>query len=63
MIIFLKALALVFIIEGICFALFPGRMRKAMLHTAALPESYLRALGGLALATALLIMFGMRLFQ
>ena len=48
---FLTALALLFAIEGLLFAAFPGAMRRAMQDAAETPERILRVLG---LASALL---------
>lgn len=63
MLTFLQALALALVMEGICFALFPGTMRRAMLEASGLPDQSLRALGGLALVAALFIAFGLRLLS
>jgi uncharacterized protein len=42
---FLTALALMFAIEGLCFAAFPGAMRKALHDAAEMPEKMLRIFG------------------
>ena len=50
---FLRALGLAVIIEGLCWALFPGGMRRALLQLLPQPESRLRAIGIAALALGL----------
>lgn len=55
--IFLQALILVLVMEGICFALFPGKMRQALLELASSGEETLRALGIGALIAALIFFF------
>lgn len=62
MLTFVHALVLALVFEGICFALFPGQMRRAMLEAARLPDQSLRALGGMALAAAAFMAFALRLF-
>ncbi len=42
---FLTALALVLVIEGALYALFPGAMRRAVAQALALPQHILRAVG------------------
>lgn len=42
---FLTALALVLVIEGGLYALFPGGMRRMMAQMQEIPESRLRAMG------------------
>lgn len=42
---FVSALALMFAIEGLFFAAFPGAMRQAMRDAAEMPERALRILG------------------
>lgn len=46
---FLTALALVLVIEGVVYALFPDAMKHMMLRAMDMPSSVMRA-GGLALA-------------
>lgn len=41
----LTALALMLAIEGLCFAAFPGAMRKALADASEMPERMLRILG------------------
>ena len=50
---FLRALGLAIIIEGLCWTLFPGGMRRALLQLLPQPESRLRAIGLVALAIGL----------
>jgi len=53
---FLAALGLVFVIEGLIFAAFPGHAKKAVISVLETPESSLRAIGlGSALAGLLLV--------
>jgi hypothetical protein len=53
---FLAALGLVFVIEGLLFAAFPGHAKKAMLSVLETPEASLRAIGiGSALAGLLVV--------
>ena len=50
---FLRALGLASVIEGLCWTLFPGGMRRALLQLLPQPESRLRVLGLIALAVGL----------
>ena len=50
---FLRALGLAIIIEGLCWTLFPGGMRRALLQLLPQPESRLRAIGLIALGVGL----------
>ena len=50
---FLRALGLAIIIEGLCWTLFPGGMRRALLQLLPLTESRLRIVGLIALAVGL----------
>ena len=53
---FLAALGLVFVIEGLIFAAFPGHAKKAVMSVLETPEVSLRAIGlGSALAGLLLV--------
>jgi uncharacterized protein YjeT (DUF2065 family) len=53
---FLAALGLVFVIEGLIFAAFPGHAKKAVMSVLETPEGSLRAIGlGSALAGLLLV--------
>ena len=42
---FLVAIGLVFAIEGIMFAAFPGPVKRAMTHVTETPDSTLRVIG------------------
>ena len=42
---FLVALGLVFAIEGLVFAAFPGSVKRAMLSVLETPEAHLRVIG------------------
>ena len=50
---FLRALGLAIVLEGLCWTLFPGGMRRALLQLLPQPESRLRAIGLIALAVGL----------
>ena len=52
---FLRALGLAIVLEGLCWTLFPGGMRRALLQLLPLPESRLRVVGLAALALGLLL--------
>ena len=53
---FLVAFGLVFVIEGLIFAAFPGHAKKAVMSVLETPEGSLRAIGlGSALAGLLLV--------
>ena len=52
---FLRALGLAIVLEGLCWTLFPGGMRRAVLQLLPLPESRLRVVGLAALALGLLL--------
>ena len=54
---FLRALGLAIVLEGLCWTLFPGGMRRALLNLLPLPESRLRAVGLAALALGLLVVW------
>ncbi|WP_165177551.1 DUF2065 family protein [Desulfovibrio sp. ZJ369] len=51
---FLRALGLAFVIEGLCWALFPSGMRRALLSLLPLPASRLRLAGLAAMGIGLL---------
>ena len=51
---FLRALGLAFVLEGLCWALFPGGMRRAMAGLLSRPERQLRLAGLAAVAAGLL---------
>ena len=52
---FFRALGLAIVLEGLCWTLFPGGMRRALLQLLPLPESRLRVVGLAALALGLLL--------
>ena len=54
-VVFLRALGLAIVLEGLCWTLFPGGMRRALLQLLPLPESRLRVVGLAALALGLLL--------
>ncbi|MBB5144451.1 DUF2065 family protein [Desulfovibrio intestinalis] len=54
---FLRALGLAVVLEGLCWTLFPGGMRRALLSLLPLPESRLRIVGLAALALGLLLVW------
>ena len=54
---FFRALGLAIVLEGLCWTLFPGGMRRALLSILPLPESRLRVLGLTALALGLLVVW------
>ena len=54
---FLRALGLAVVLEGLCWTLFPGGMRRALLSLLPLPESRLRMVGLAALALGLLLVW------
>ncbi len=52
---FLRALGLAVVLEGLCWALFPRGMRRALRELLAQPEGRLRAVGLAAVAVGLLL--------
>ena len=54
---FFRALGLAIVLEGLCWTLFPGGMRRALLSILPLPESRLRVVGLSALALGLLVVW------
>ncbi len=52
---FLRALGLAVVLEGLCWALFPRGMRRALRELLAQPEGRLRAVGLTAVAVGLLL--------
>jgi uncharacterized protein len=60
---FLTALGLVFAIEGLLFAAFPGAMRRAMAAVALSPETFLRYSGLASAAIGVAIVFVVRLLS
>jgi len=57
---FLVALGLVFIIEGLVFAAFPGAAKRAVVAVLSTPESVLRAVGIGSAALGLLLVWLVR---
>ncbi len=57
---FLAALGLVFVIEGLIFAAFPGHAKKAMLSVLDTPDGPLRALGLVAAVVGLVVVWLVR---
>lgn len=58
----LTALALMFAIEGLCFAAFPGAMRNAMRNAADMPERLLRSLGFVGALIGIMLVWASRGF-
>jgi uncharacterized protein len=58
---FLTALGLVFAIEGLLFAAFPGAMRRAMAAVAVSPDNFLRMSGLASALVGVAIVFLVRL--
>ncbi|MBQ4567993.1 MAG: DUF2065 domain-containing protein [Desulfovibrio sp.] len=52
---FLRAAGLAFVLEGLCWAVFPAGMRRAMLALADSPEQQLRLAGLAAIGFGLLV--------
>lgn len=57
---FLTALGLAIVIEGVCYALFPDAMKKMMLQVLAQQASTLRAVGIGAAAVGVIIVWLVR---
>jgi uncharacterized protein YjeT (DUF2065 family) len=57
---FLVAIGLVFVIEGLMFAAFPGPTRRAMLQVAETPESALRIIGIVSAVLGLILVWAIR---
>jgi uncharacterized protein YjeT (DUF2065 family) len=57
---FLVALGLVFVIEGLVFAVAPGAAKRAMVSVFETPDSTLRAVGILSAAVGVLIVWLVR---
>lgn len=52
---FLRAVGLAFVLEGLCWAIFPGAMRRAMLALADSPEQQTRLAGLVAVGLGLFV--------
>jgi hypothetical protein len=57
---FIVALGLVFVIEGLVFAAFPGPAKRALLAVTESPETMLRIVGIVSAVLGLVIIWGMR---
>ncbi len=57
---FLAALGLVFVIEGLIFAAFPGHAKKAMLSVLQTPDASLRMIGIAAAVIGLVVVWLVR---
>ena len=57
---FLVALGLVFVIEGLVFAAFPGAAKRAVMHVLETPESALRLVGILSALLGLILVWLVR---
>ena len=60
---FLCSLALAFVMEGVCFVLFPGLMRKCMEEVLANDNNSIRSFGVAALCAGIAIAAGVYLFM
>lgn len=58
----LLALGLMFALEGLAFAAFPGAMRRAMRDAAETPEQVLRLLGFASAAIGIVLVWAIRGF-
>lgn len=58
----LIALALMFALEGIAFAAFPGAMRRAMRDAAETPEGVLRLVGLVSAVLGIVLVWAIRGF-
>ena len=54
------AIGLVFVIEGLIYALFPGAMKSMVLEVAKLPEKNMRRFGVIALCLGVFIVWLIR---
>jgi len=57
---FLVAIGLVFAIEGILFAAFPGMVKRAMVHVAETPDGPLRIVGILSAVVGVVLVWMVR---
>ena len=57
---FLAALGLVFVIEGLIFAAFPGHAKKAMMSVLETPDASLRMIGIAAAVLGLVVVWLVR---
>jgi uncharacterized protein YjeT (DUF2065 family) len=59
---FVTALGLVFVIEGLLYALVPGQLRRMMESLKSLQDEQLRVLGTIALGVGVLVIWLARAF-
>jgi uncharacterized protein YjeT (DUF2065 family) len=57
---FFQALALVFVIEGLAYALFPGLLKRMLARLFTMPDDLLRATGLLAAAAGVVAVWLIR---
>jgi uncharacterized protein YjeT (DUF2065 family) len=57
---FIAAIGLVFVIEGLAFAAFPGVTKRALAHVFETPEAQLRAVGVASAVFGLLVVWMVR---
>ena len=57
---FLAALGLVFVIEGLVFAAFPGQAKRAMMSVLETPDTTLRAIGLVSALIGLVVVWLVR---
>jgi uncharacterized protein YjeT (DUF2065 family) len=57
---FLVALGLVFAIEGIMFAAFPGLIRRTMVHVLETPDQTLRVVGVISAVVGVVLVWAVR---
>jgi hypothetical protein len=57
---FLVALGLLFAIEGLLFAAFPGMTKRAMTHVLEAPESALRVVGIVSAVIGIVLIWAVR---
>lgn len=57
---FIAALGLVFVVEGLAFAAFPGATKRALAHVFETPEAQLRAVGFASAIFGLLVVWLVR---
>ena len=57
---FLAALGLVLVLEGLCFAAFPGAAKRAMAEIAGTPEARIRLVGLLSAVAGIVVVWLVR---
>ena len=57
---FLAALGLVLVLEGLCFAAFPGAAKRAMAEISGAPEGRLRLVGLVSAAAGIVVVWLVR---